>query len=311
MAQICPACGFENQDDAGWCAQCRAALSSAVLDEPAFFPPTEAMSDSIFCPLCIDLRSGRMTHIGQVRKVNQDSLLVLEMNRISNSVSLPLGIYAVADGVGGRSSGEIASKQVIDVIVQKSSCDVISPYLSQGSFPLTDPTSWMIETTRAANQSLYQLCQDMHTSMSTTLVWAMVVDDTAYIANVGDSRAYLCASDGYRQITRDHSLVGQLVAGGQLTPEQARLHPHRNVIYRTLGETLDLDVDVFVEPLYPGRVLLLCSDGLSTMLTDEALWQGAMSDQDLAQACACLVRQANEAGGHDNISVILVELAPM
>ncbi len=263
------------------------------------------------CSLCIDLISRRMTHPGQKRQQNQDSLLTIEANRISNSVGLPIGVYAVADGVGGQASGEVASKLTVDAIAQKAQIEAIAPYLNSGAVPFADPTLWMIEVTNAANQLVRSCRQEMQSNMSTTLVWALVLEDVAYIANVGDSRAYVMNDSGFRQITRDHSLVGRLVADGQITAEQARVHPHRNVVYRAMGSSDQVDVDVFVEPLRIGDRLLLCSDGLSSMLSGEALWQGAMSSKSLAESCSRLVREANEAGGPDNITVILVELVVM
>jgi serine/threonine protein phosphatase PrpC len=318
MTLVCPKCGAENQDAAQFCRQCQTSIQNFSVQNDtddeldsiiAFTPMVDGTQDVSGYPLCIDLVSRRMTHPGQGQLPNQDSLLVLEFNQISNSVGLPVGIYAVADGVGGQAAGQIASKLVIDTIAQKAQADVLGPYLSSGTVPFVDPTLWMAEMTQEANQAVYALGQDMQNDMGTTLVWALILEDMAYIANVGDSRAYILNDTRFRQITQDHSLVGQLVAGGQITPEQARVHPTRNVVYQAMGGAPQVKVDVFAESLHIGERLLLCSDGLCSMLTDDILWQGAMSSECLSKSCSRLIREANEAGGKDNITVILVELA--
>lgn len=315
MAQICPHCGVENPGDEQVCIQCQKPLfvpvqeEQEVLDASGEFPsPLDRASIEIGYPLYVDLTSGRMTHAGQVRQSNQDSLLALECNRISQCVGSPVGIYAVADGMGGQAAGEIASKLVTDVIAQKALSDVITPYLSSGTVPFADPTSWLRETTAAANEAILVQRQQMNNDMGSTLVWALILEDTAYIANVGDSRAYILSKTNFRQVTRDHSLVEQLVAGGHITAAEARLHSHRNIVYQAMGQAHSVQADVFVEPLQVGERLLLCSDGLSNMLSDELLWQSAMFSDSLTQSCAHLIQKANEAGGQDNITVILIEL---
>ena len=314
MSQICPRCGAENQEAAQFCRQCQVSLRNlgqdAAVDDLdlSVFPTVEGEQDAGGYPLCIDLVSRRMTRPGQGSLPNQDSLLALEFNRISNSVGLPVGIYAVADGVGGQAAGEVASQLVIDTIAQKAQNDVLVPYLSSGTVPFIDPTAWMTKVTKEANQAVYALGQDMKNDMGTTLVWALVLEDMAYIANVGDSRAYVLSEIELRQITRDHSLVGQLLADGQITSEQARLHPTRNIVYQAIGGTSQVQVDVFAVPLRVDSRLLLCTDGLYSMLTDEVLWQGAMSSKSLSQSCDYLLREVIRAGGRDDTTIILVEL---
>lgn len=313
MVRICPKCGTENLDDAQFCAQCRASLVDPIVDAdpPELLSALGSVQDKDNRSLCVDLISGRTTQAGRVREINEDSVLVIECNRINNSVGLPIGVYAVADGIGGQVAGEVASKVAVDTIAIRAQQEAIFPYLNSGTVPFTDPTVWMIETTNAANRAIYRLKQEMQNDMGTTLVWALVLEDVAYIANVGDSRAYLCRADGFRQVTSDHSLVGQLMAGGQITLAQARTHQHRNVITRVMGHAPQVEVDVFVEPMEFGQRLLLCSDGVTSMLVDDVLWQSAMSSDNLSTACANVAAAANEAGGRDNITVILVELMAM
>lgn len=298
MVVICPRCGAENPDETSLCVECGTLLPALTAGGASY-------------PLCVELISGRITHLGRARSVNEDSLLVIECNRVNNSVGLPIGIYAVADGIGGQAAGEVASKVAVDTIAVHAHQEAIFPYLNSGTVPFTDPTAWMVDTTNMANRAIYRLAQEMKNNMGTTLVWALVLEDTAYIANVGDSRAYLCRADGFRQITSDHSLVGEMVSGGQLTAEQARTHHHRNVITRVMGYAPQVEVDVFVEPMQFGQRLLLCSDGVSSMLDDDTIWKSAMSSDNLSQACVSIARAANHAGGKDNITAILIEMIAM
>jgi protein phosphatase len=144
--------------------------------------------------------------------------------------------------------------------------------------------------------------------MGTTLVAALVVGDTAHIANVGDSRAYVITQDDdIRRITIDHSLVERLVAIGQIKPDEARSHPQRNVIYRTIGDKEEAEVDFFVQQLNPGDSLLLCSDGLSGKIEDAEMRRLVSRSQSPQEACELLVQAANDHGGDDNITVIIVQ----
>jgi serine/threonine protein phosphatase PrpC len=159
-----------------------------------------------------------------------------------------------------------------------------------------------------ANRKVFELRKSAGTDMGSTLVSAVLDGSRAYVAHVGDSRAYLINSQGIRQITTDHSLVERLIATNQITREEARHHPQRNVIYRTIGDKLKLEVDLSVHNLKVGDRLLLCSDGLSGMVDDPMIYQivqGAASPQ---AACDALINAANAAGGEDNITAIIVEV---
>jgi len=144
--------------------------------------------------------------------------------------------------------------------------------------------------------------------MGSTLVTAVLDGNRAYIAHVGDSRIYLINTQEIRQLTTDHSLVERLIATNQITREEARHHPQRNVIYRTIGDKLRVDVDVSVHTLSPGDCLLLCSDGLCGLVDDQTIFRIVLKADTPQAACDALVDAANAAGGDDNISVILIKI---
>jgi serine/threonine protein phosphatase PrpC len=258
-------------------------------------------------PSTLRLRVGRHTDVGMVRDLNEDSLLTLELDRVHRSISQPIGLYAVADGMGGHAAGDVASGLVINTMAEKMATDLLVPELTGGvdaqSF---DAQRWLTDAVQAANLAVYTHRQSAGTNMGTTLVAALVIGNTAHIANVGDSRAYLINDDGIRQITTDHSLVERLIALGQITPDEARIHPQRNVIYRTVGDKEEAEVDLFVQQLNPGDSLLLCSDGLTGKVEDVEIWRLARRGRSPQDACEQLVQAANDNGGDDNVTVIII-----
>jgi serine/threonine protein phosphatase PrpC len=259
-------------------------------------------------PTTLRLRVGRDTDVGMVRDLNEDSLLTLELDRVHRSISQPIGLYAVADGMGGHAAGDVASGLVINTMAEKMATDLLVPELTGGvdaqSF---DAQRWLADAVQAANLAVCTHRQSAGTNMGTTLVAALVIGNTAHIANVGDSRAYLINDDGIRQITTDHSLVERLIALGQITPDEARIHPQRNVIYRTVGDKEEVEIDLFVQQLNPGDSLLLCSDGLSGKVEDVEIWRLARRGRSPQEACERLVQAANDNGGDDNVTVIIIQ----
>ncbi len=260
-------------------------------------------------PTTLRLRVGRHTDVGMVRDLNEDSLLTLELDRVHRSISRPIGLYVVADGMGGHAAGDVASGLTINAMAEKMATDLLVPQLTSDiDAEAFDAQLWLADAIQAANLAVYSHRQSTSTNMGTTLVAALLIGDTAYIANVGDSRAYLIANDdSIRQITTDHSLVERLVALGQISPDEARIHPQRNVIYRTVGDKEDAEIDFFVEKLNPGDSLLLCSDGLSGKVEDAEIWRLVDRARSPQEACEQLVQAANDYGGDDNITVIIVQ----
>jgi protein phosphatase len=260
-------------------------------------------------PTTLRLRVGRHTDVGMVRDLNEDSLLALDMDRIHRSISRPIGLYVVADGMGGHSAGDVASGLAINTMAEQMVTHLLVPQLTgEIDAAAFDAQRWLADAVQAANLAVYTHRRSASTDMGTTLVAALVVGDTAHIANVGDSRAYVITQDDdIRRITIDHSLVERLVAIGQIKPDEARSHPQRNVIYRTIGDKEEAEVDFFVQQLNPGDSLLLCSDGLSGKIEDAEMRRLVSRSQSPQEACELLVQAANDHGGDDNITVIIVQ----
>jgi PPM family protein phosphatase len=256
-------------------------------------------------PRSVEHRVGRKTHVGMVRTLNEDSLLALELCRTQRSLSQPFGIFAVADGMGGHAAGEVASGAIIDVIAEMGLKEMLSTGLSSGE---QGRQEWLRQAVESANQEVLALRRSSGSDMGSTLVAAVVEGNQATIVHVGDSRIYLVNSSGIRQLTTDHSLVERLVATNQISRADARYHPQRNVIYRTIGDRSRLDLDIAVHQLEVGDCLLLCSDGLSNMVDDQAMQTIVAAAESPQAACDELISAANLAGGDDNISVIIVRI---
>lgn len=207
------------------------------------------------------------------------------------------GIYLVADGMGGHQAGEVASKQAIKLAIDQYYSD-----------PNHDVGTSLVRAYKAANRLIYDEAQSdpAKAGMGTTLVAAVIVGRKVYIANVGDSRAYLIGQGGISQITEDHSWVQEQIRAGLLTREQARLHPQRNVVTRALGSKPSVEIDLFEGYLADGDALLLCSDGMSGLVEDWEI-EAIVREQSAQDAARSLVAKANERGGADNITVLIVD----
>jgi len=262
---------------------------------------------SIRRPGGIDLHVARLSDIGQARDLDEDSILTLDLGQIYRSVSTPLGIYAVADGMGGHEGGDVASRLAIRAIARRAISGILTPALTDNAAP-PDYEKWIKESVLDANQAVLTQRKASHNDMGTTLVMAVIDNTTAYIAHVGDSRAYLIRKDDIQPLTTDHSLVERLIATKQITREEAATHPQKNVIYKNIGDKSQVEPDISRHTLAPGDILLLCCDGLSGEVSDEAMLQIVKQAPSLPVACQQLIRAANTAGGHDNISVILIKV---
>ncbi|MGQ9716706.1 MAG: Stp1/IreP family PP2C-type Ser/Thr phosphatase [Anaerolineae bacterium] len=249
------------------------------------------------------LTVGWATDVGRQRSHNEDTVLVAELEQAGSHSTPPIGLLILADGMGGHLAGEVASALAARTAAQHilQACLTLLP-AQEHSADEPSLKEVLTEAFRMANERVTEHVP----GGGTTLLCAFIIGDQAYIANVGDSRAYLVSPTGCRQITRDHSLVDVMVELGQMTVEEAVHHPQRNMLYRAVGQRGPLEVDTFFCHIPPGEALLLCSDGLWDMVNEEEIARVVTTSSSLQEACEALVEKANRAGGKDNISIILV-----
>ncbi|NNJ11625.1 serine/threonine-protein phosphatase [Chloroflexales bacterium ZM16-3] len=244
--------------------------------------------------------------IGRVREINQDSVFAMLTTLPREGSDLSVGLFIVADGMGGHQGGEVASRLAIRTVVHQVLSELVLPALDDNMSAALQPL--MVSAVQAANQAIWDTAQAMGSDMGTTCTAALLVGHGLYIAHVGDSRAYLYEPGGLRQITSDHSTVGRLIQLGQLEPSEAREHPLRNQLYRTVGQQPQVMVDFIYQPLGMSSHLLLCSDGLWGMVEDPALAQALIRSPWPQDSCNELIALANLSGGEDNISAVVVSL---
>jgi serine/threonine protein phosphatase PrpC len=250
---------------------------------------------------------GYNSDAGLQRELDEDALLALTLAPVFESQSRPsFGLYAVADGMGGHEGGEVASRMAIESLAEILTKELLLPELSGELIVPETPSAMFKEAIQAINIRIYDLQQKTGSDMGTTLTAAMVRDNVALIANVGDSRTYLWRDGQLNQLTTDHSLVAQLVAAEMIEPDEIYSHPDKSAIYRSLGHMPDVDADIFTQSLLPGDKLLLCCDGVWEMLRDEGIEEVLLLEADPQRACDEIVRRSNLAGGEDNISVVIV-----
>lgn len=239
------------------------------------------------------LRSFSVTDIGKTRKLNQDYVYVSEVP-VGN---LP-NVFIVADGMGGHRAGDYASKCTTETLVREI----------RGCFE-KNPVRILGKAIRVANDQIRRKARedDSLYGMGSTVVAATCLGHYLQVANVGDSRLYI-VNDEIRQITRDHSLVEEMVRMGSLKREEARNHPDKNIITRAIGALDTVEVDFFHEELKPGDIVLICSDGLTNMLEDEEIGSILKERLSLEEKAGKLIEAANNNGGKDNIAVILIDV---
>ncbi len=263
-------------------------------------------------PEGVRLSVGQASDAGQVRDLDEDSVFVLTLTGLYESkAELTVGLYVVADGIGGHEGGEWASRLATQIIAGELLTSIVHPLVNGDvNLPLLEETvhDHLQRAVSAANQQIYHIRTDRDSDMGTTVTLALVLNGAAYIANVGDSRTYLWGQQGLDQVTTDHSLVARLIATGAAEPEEIYTHPQRNAIYRSLGDKPNVEVDVFTRQLASGNVLVLCCDGLWEMIHNEGLEELLLQGLPPQAACNEAVYRANLAGGEDNISVVVVRV---
>jgi len=241
--------------------------------------------------------------VGKQRELNEDSLLALTSTMAGNSGNLPFGLYIVADGMGGHQFGEVASNAAIRTVASHV-LKKFQPFLFQIK-PETMEESFQEIMSEAVNES-QRIIQKEAPGSGTTLTAALVLGQQIH---VGDSRAYFIYPDGrIETITRDHSLVQRLQELGHITPEEAENYPHRNVLYKALGQGEVLDPEIFTLAFPQPGTLMICSDGMWGVVAEQDIVRSVNEAPNLQRACQNLVTAANLAGGPDNISVVLAQL---
>jgi len=237
-----------------------------------------------------------MTDVGRRRESNEDAFLEDDA----------LGLYAVADGMGGHAAGEVASRLAIETLL-----DAVQRTRPGNATPPEEVGRVLREAIEQANRSICSSVEgrDEWRGMGTTLVALVAAGSDAIIGHVGDSRAYVLRDGSLKRLTSDHSWVNEQVKMGLLTDEDAQRHPYRNIVTRALGNREQVEVDLLRESIRPGDVFLLCSDGLNTMLGDDQIREQLRRHVgDPRSACEALVDAANARGGEDNTTVVVVEI---
>lgn len=266
-------------------------------------------------PNGVQLLAASHSDAGDVRRSepNEDSTLVLLLQRVHESISAPYGVFIVADGLGGHDNGQVASRMTINIIAERMVRELLAePLEAEKDGESTQPfdedalIALFHGAIEDANTALCQKNQLDKTDMGSTITGFMVSGEHAYIINVGDSRTYMMRAKQLYQLTTDHSLVGQLVASGLIEPDDVYTHPQRSQIFRSLGDKPNVQIDVFKQQLHPGDILLSCSDGLWEMVRNPQIESILGSAPDPQTACAQLVEAANTNGGEDNVSAVLV-----
>lgn len=239
------------------------------------------------------MKTFSMTDVGIRRESNQDYMYTSE-TAVGN---LP-NLFLLADGMGGHAAGDYASRFTVEKVVELV-----------GKSTFTEPVAIIKQAISEANALLLaEADKDVsRQGMGTTLVTATIIDDRMYVSNVGDSRLYVVSADKMIQVTRDHSLVEEMVRLGEMDKEDAKVHPDKNIITRAVGVLPEVSADFFEVELEPGDMILMCSDGLTNMVRDEEIRQIILGQRDIVEKAEKLVETANKNGGRDNITVVLIE----
>jgi len=241
-----------------------------------------------------------MTDVGRKRTHNEDSYAIVEDENL----------YLVADGMGGHSSGEVASKMAIETMrefFQATSADPEATWPYKMDKTRGYEENRLVTGIKLANRRIYEAAQResrLH-GMGTTMVCLLAVRDGALIGHVGDSRVYRLRGESLEQLTEDHSLLNDYIKMKSMTPEEIENFPHKNVIVRALGMKETVKVDAILDRPRPGDLYILCSDGLAGPASDEEIREIALGHRDLKQAAQAMIDKANANGGPDNVTAVL------
>jgi PPM family protein phosphatase len=250
------------------------------------------------------LTFGLTSDVGTTRSNNEDAVFAMFGSQTSFTDIPDFGIFVVADGMGGHNNGERASSLATQVI---------STYLLEHFYlsllnPKPDEKPFVTEVLTEAVQKANETISEQLPDGGTTLTAAVLLNDMVFVAHVGDSRAYVFNREGRDLVTRDHSLVQRLIELEQLTPEEAAIHPQRNVLYRAIGQSDILEIDTSTRRVPAGGQLVLCTDGLWGQVSEELIYTTVREAAHPQEACDKLVAMANERGGIDNVTVVVVQM---
>jgi len=239
------------------------------------------------------------THAGLLRPINEDSYCYCPAPDRENCC-----LIVVADGMGGHKAGEVASKMAITILEKL----FLSLYPNLVATDFLQMEKTLTEMVATANRKIYKasVSNEEYRGMGTTLTMGIIIDDYLWVAHVGDSRAYLVRNGVITKLTEDHSLVGELVTKGELTEREASSHPHRNILTRALGSAGEITVDIRYTSILKDDIIIFTTDGLTNLLSSEEINQVVGSSFNFSQAAQELILLANERGGPDNITVVLV-----
>lgn len=233
------------------------------------------------------------TNVGKIRENNEDSIFLSD-EKIASLDNL----YIVADGMGGHNSGEVASNSAINYFLE---------YLKTNIVPL-DTEGLIFDGIFSLNKKIYAraISEEENYGMGTTFTLLTIKDNVAHFGHVGDSRAYILRDDKLEQITRDHTYVNEMITKGLMTEKQAKVDPMRNLVTRAIGAHEDVKVDYIEQGIEKDDIIILCSDGLSGLVSDEVIKSIVKENEDINVACDALINEALNNGGFDNISVVLI-----
>lgn len=247
--------------------------------------------------------NGARTDVGRIRGNNEDSFRVLAS----------LNLFVLSDGMGGESHGEVASALAVEIVAthcREASNSVAAPFYGEPRPFLSEKTNRLASAVNLANRKIREAAQEeaSRRDMGATILGAWVDGQRLSLVHVGDSRAYLLRAGVLEQLTSDHSLVAEQVRRGLLTPQQADASEMQSVLIRALGTDAEVEIDADEHALVDGDILLLCSDGLTRMVTDPEIASTLLTHSEAQAAADRLVELANEYGGEDNVTVIVVQV---
>ncbi len=245
---------------------------------------------------------GYASHIGK-RDLNEDSLLTVKCDAVCESEIVQTVLLVVADGMGGHNAGEVASRLAIEGVCQKLLKNIVENKANCMGDALR-------RTIKEVNKDIYKYVEEnpRYKGMGTTMTAAVIQGSQLTIGHVGDTRAYLICEQKIIQVTTDHSLVQEMVDSKEITEEEARYHPQRNIITRAVGISSDVEVDIYMEYIYGNDCILITSDGLTDIVGDEEIYTIVKEYRNPQKICDILVETADLGGGSDNISVVAAQI---